>query len=84
MNSCLGGDYLKYKEYLANFFLRMKLCNVSATVVMDGGHDKSEIKFKTCWNRAKEQAWGAVHVGTANRRFVNVLSIFVRGWVQIG
>ncbi|KAF2366764.1 PIN domain-like [Trinorchestia longiramus] len=46
-----GGDYDKYAAYITFFFNRLRACNIEATVIMDGGQPRHNIKLHTCTTR---------------------------------
>ncbi|XP_018025961.1 uncharacterized protein LOC108681444 [Hyalella azteca] len=46
-----GGDYDKYAAYVTLFFKRLQQCKIDATVIMDGGQPRNNIKLHTCSTR---------------------------------
>ncbi|KAF7392904.1 hypothetical protein HZH66_008737 [Vespula vulgaris] len=52
-NSAFGGDYDIYAEYVRHFFWKLKKCNITPLVLLDGGYETR--KTKTIMKRLRER-----------------------------
>ncbi|KAL2736217.1 hypothetical protein V1477_012726 [Vespula maculifrons] len=52
-NSAFGGDYDIYAEYVRHFFRKLKKCNITPLVLLDGGYETR--KTKTIMKRLRER-----------------------------
>lgn len=50
-----GGDYDEFAKVVQRFFTALASCNVSPFVVLDGGMDETDKKFKTVRERAQSK-----------------------------
>lgn len=50
-----GGDYDAFAKVVQRFFAALSSCNVSPFVVLDGGMDETDKKFKTLQERAQSK-----------------------------
>lgn len=50
-----GGDYDAFANVVQRFFVALSSCNVSPFVVLDGGMDETDKKFKTLRERAQSK-----------------------------
>ncbi|XP_072548616.1 single-strand DNA endonuclease ASTE1-like [Salminus brasiliensis] len=50
-----GGEYDAFKKVVSDFFRSLELCQIEPYVVLDGGDDISDKKFKTLKKRAEDR-----------------------------
>lgn len=71
-----GGDYDAFAKVVQRFFTALSLCNVSPFVVLDGGMDETDKKFKTLRERAQSKIHEAHSLSRGSHG--SVLPLFTR------
>lgn len=62
-----GGDYDVFAKVVQHFFTALSSCNVRPFVVLDGGMDETDKKFKTLWERAQSKIHEAHSLSRGSR-----------------
>ena len=61
-----GGDYNRFAETVKHFFKTLQKCCIEAIVVLDGGIDPSQQKFKKIIERFRKNLEEAKHISRGN------------------
>ena len=78
LNDCFGGDYDKYYKFVRQFFEKLKSCNISPVIVLDGAFEKDNRKIPTVISRINEHTKRAVACNPVNQSRNRVFPVFAQ------